>query len=137
MSTAAPRPDGVASTVMTNLLDQHDWTNVTICDLDGASRTLIKGLPPKRLYLHPDDQIAALVQERETGERPKYDPIHEWVLPLRLAETWSLQSFASVFDALEPTADGREKRIMLAILHNDSTVVYYFMHEGMVKPRQN
>lgn len=127
----------IAPSIVTNLLDQHDWTDVQIHNLPSCPRTLVRGLPPKRLYLHPDDQIAALAEERATGQRPKHEPVHEWVLPLRLAETWSLQNFAGVFDALDKPADGREKRIMLAILHNDSTVVYYFMQEGMVKPRQN
>jgi tRNA-splicing endonuclease subunit Sen15 len=29
------------------------------------------------------------------------------------------------------------KRVLLAIAHPDSTVVYYLLHEGIVKPRQN
>lgn len=31
----------------------------------------------------------------------------------------------------------RQKRLLLATLHDDSTVVYYIMHDGIVKPRQN
>lgn len=31
----------------------------------------------------------------------------------------------------------RQKRVLLATLHDDSTVVYYIMHDGIVKPRQN
>ena len=31
----------------------------------------------------------------------------------------------------------RQKRVLLATLHDDSTVVYYVMHDGIVKPRQN
>jgi len=27
--------------------------------------------------------------------------------------------------------------VLLATLHDDSTVVYYVMHDGIVKPRQN
>ena len=33
--------------------------------------------------------------------------------------------------------DERQKRVLLATLHDDSTVVYYIMHDGIVKPRQN
>ncbi|KAF4891052.1 putative tRNA-splicing endonuclease subunit tsp-1 [Colletotrichum fructicola] len=32
---------------------------------------------------------------------------------------------------------GRRKRLLLAVVHDDSTVSYYLMHEGIVKPRQN
>lgn len=33
--------------------------------------------------------------------------------------------------------ENRQKRILLATLHDDSTIVYYIMHDGIVKPRQN
>lgn len=69
--------------------------------------------------------------------------------------------FAEVFDAVETVPEGKEaegrnesaegknvvgakwqgenrqKRILLATLHDDSTVVYYIIHDGIVKPRQN
>ncbi|KAJ6785882.1 hypothetical protein PWT90_05458 [Aphanocladium album] len=129
-------PDNVAITVMKNLQDQHDWSELDFFYTKGSTRALVKGLPTKLLYLHPDDQIAALAQEQATGERVPQDPVHEFVLPVHLAEKWSLADFAAVFDSLDNTGT-REKRIVLATLHNDSTVVYYIMQEGMVKPRQN
>lgn len=84
----------------------------------------------------------------------------EWVLPAHLKEKWSLRKFALVFDALEDMDDDGEgrgrgidagighadgpraaspsaKRILLALLNDDSTVSYYIMHDGIVKPRQN
>ena len=81
-------------------------------------------------------------------------PEREWVLPSHLQEKWSLKSFAEVFDMLDvvPPGDGeeeddvvgwqwrgknRQKRLLLATLTDDSTVVYYIMHDGTVKPRQN
>lgn len=129
-------PDNVAVTVMKNLLDQHDWTELEFIYTEGSTRALIRGLPTKLLYLHPDDQIAALSQEQATGERVRQDAVPECVLPVHLSEKWSLADFAAVFDSLQSTGT-RKKRIVLATLHNDSTVVYYIMQEGMVKPRQN
>ena len=88
----------------------------------------------------------------------------EWVLPTHLREKWSLRKFADVFDAVEEeppepgpddvgdgaaSVDGGEvrngktggrrggKRVLLATVDTDSTVVYYIVHEGIVKPRQN
>ncbi len=76
----------------------------------------------------------------------------EWVLPTHLREKWSLRRFAEVFDAIEeePPEDDRGqmweevkgkrrggKRVLLATLGDDSTVVYYIVHDGIVKPRQN
>lgn len=129
-------PDNVAASVMKNLQDQHDWTELEYIYTRVSGRALVKGLPTKLLYLHPDDQISALAQEQATGERVRRDATPEYVLPVHLSEKWSLADFAAVFDALESSGT-REKRIVLATLHNDSTVVYYIMQEGMVKPRQN
>lgn len=81
-------------------------------------------------------------------------PEREWVLPSHLQEKWSLKRFAEVFDMLDVVPPGhgeeeddgvgwkwrgknRQKRLLLATLHDDSTVVYYIMHDGIVKPRQN
>ncbi|KAL6850916.1 hypothetical protein ACO1O0_008042 [Amphichorda felina] len=125
----------VTLTVVRNLEDQHDWTGLEIHD-DCGNRPLIRGLPPRRLYTHPDDQIAALEHEHKTGERLRQDPELEWVLPVRLAEKWTLANFAAIFDSIQETGS-RDKRIVLATVHSDSTVVYYLMHGGMVKPRQN
>ena len=60
----------------------------------------------------------------------------EWVLAVHLSEEWSIAQFAAVFDSINDSGPGG-KRLVLATYHNDSTVVYYIMHEGMVKPRQN
>lgn len=125
----------VTSIVVRNLQDQHDWTLVKVHDEMGR-RPLIRGLPPRRLYIHPDDQIAALADEQATGMQSMQTPEPEWVLAVHPEEKWSLASFAAVFDSIaEKPSHG--KRIVLATVHNDSTVVYYLMHEGMVKPRQN
>ena len=85
----------------------------------------------------------------------------EWVLPTHLREKWSLKAFAEIFDAIEeepPPSDNDQsqtedshmtkidndkihrtggKRILLATTGDDSTIVYYIVHDGIVKPRQN
>ena len=78
----------------------------------------------------------------------------EWVLPTHLREKWSLRKFADVFDAVteKPSEGDRDKkedgdggkgkrrggkRVLLATVSDDSTVVYYIVHDGIVKPRQN
>ncbi|KAL0930740.1 putative trna-splicing endonuclease subunit [Colletotrichum truncatum] len=143
--------------VLNNLKDQHDWTDAQVHD-DGQPRPrpMITGLPPKRLYMHPDEQIEALELEQSTGKRLSQTPEFEWVLPVHLSEQWTLSTFAAVFDCIEAlprksrvsqTPDtllsrdwrgaDRQKRLLLAVVHDDSTVSYYLVHEGIVKPRQN
>lgn len=155
----------LATSIVYNLQYQHDWTDLRIHTHSPITslplpRPLVSGLPPKRAYIHPDEQVELLKAEHETGEKIDIDPEHEWVLPTHLAEKWSLAKFAAVFDGIttvpplsaieEDTlpleeelvgqqwrGDNRQKRILLATLHPDSTVVYYIMHDGLVKPRQN
>ena len=171
--SAAAHPahlQALALTVLHNLQYQHDWTDLqvhTVSPLDLPPdapaaqdrllpRPLVSGMPPQRLYLHPDDQLALLAADRkaERDQEPWIarlrKPRREWVLPTHLREKWSLSKFAEVFDAigLEPPKDtlpeeehpgSKEtaKRLLLATVSDDSTIVYYIVHDGIVKPRQN
>jgi tRNA-splicing endonuclease subunit Sen15 len=152
----------LAESILYNLEYQHDWTVLsihttsTITNLP-LSRPMISGLPPKRVYIHPDEQVEVLKAEHEHGEKIPQIPEREWVLPTYLYEKFSLATFAKVYDSIETVPEGarspaqndsdlighkwqnenRQKRILLATVHNDSTVVYYIMHDGTVKPRQN
>lgn len=104
--------------------------------------------------MHPDQQV----EELKAGVKDdEVEVEREWVLPTHLLEKWSLRGFAEVFDGVgeEPPGDvrggdgGRRirdevkgkrrggKRVLLATLGDDSTVVYYIVHDGIVKPRQN
>ena len=150
----------LASTVLHNLQYQHDWTALTIHTRSVLTnlplpRPIVSGIPPKRAYIHPDEQSEIIKAEHETGKSIEIHPEPEWVLPTHLAEKWSLSKFATVFDALDTVppsnedsqeensvgqnwrGENRQKRLLLATLHDDSTVVYYIMHDGIVKPRQN
>lgn len=135
MEPAQDPTANVTLTVVGNLEGQHDWTQLEIRDTAGG-RPLVRGLPPRRLYTHPDDQIAALEHQHRTGTPLDQEPEQEWVLPVHLSEKWTLRDFAKVFDSIDATSP-RGKRIVLATVHSDSTVIYYLMHEGTVKPRQN
>ena len=72
------------------------------------------------------------------------------MLPVSLREKWSLRKWAEVFDAL-PEMDGDEggdgngekdkeqegKKLTMGVASDDSTVVYYVVGEGIIKPKQN
>ena len=168
-----------------NLRFQHHWDDVRIhyeppSSSDGRPlpRPILSGLPPQRLYVHPDEQIELLQMQKNEGKTGMPDLLREreWVLPSHLREKWSLRRFGEVFDAIsnapspedgeplfngdsgdfagrddadaEPTADedvvsinkwrtSQPKRLLLATLDDDSTIVYYIVHDGIVKPRQN
>lgn len=128
-------------------------------------RPLLSGLPAQRLYVHPDEQIELLKRadrerktRREAGDDSnaldvKAEPEREWILPTRLSEKWTLRRLSAVFNAISmvpPEAETAStedhppanpwrttKRVVLATADSDSTVVYYIVHDGVVKPRQN
>lgn len=153
--------DSLAKIVLNNLENQHDWTGVKVHAQENLSRPIIYGLPPTRLYVHPDEQIAIIKAEKDRPERVPQPPELEWVLPVHLAEKLSPAQFVEIFDALETIPPGgtiedgaedaddedaqwkqwrgakRGKRLLLATVQDDSTVTYYFIHDGLVKPRQN
>jgi tRNA-splicing endonuclease subunit Sen15 len=153
---------GLVEVVLNNLENQHDWTELKTHSKPELARTLISGYPPRRLYVHPDEQIEIIKAEKNRAEPIPQPPEYEWVLPMHLEEKWTVGRFAAVFDSIEaippltgvaadgkPAADqeleqwqrwrgaARGKRILLATVQDDSTVVYYLMHDGIVKPRQN
>lgn len=167
-SDLAQHHHNLALQVAHNLHYQHRWTNVRIhCtspDEKPLPRPLLSGLPPQRLYVHPDEQIEILQAQKDAGKRgmPKSESEREWVLPTQLREKWSLRRFGEVFaqiDWLPGEVDGEAlfeqeddvehkivanpwrikmpKRLLLATVDDDSTVVYYIVHDGIVKPRQN
>ncbi|KAL8757455.1 MAG: hypothetical protein Q9184_004205 [Pyrenodesmia sp. 2 TL-2023] len=160
-SSSTLHQHALAAQVLHNLQYQHDWTSLQIhtespTDHQPLPKPLVSGLPPHRIYIHPDEQIEMLkhsIQEKDIlVER-------EWVLPTHLREKWSLRKFADVFDGITevPLAGEMDnggkpgdstgldqaksrrggKRLLLATVGDDSTVVYYVIHDGIVKPRQN
>ncbi|OJD29141.1 trna-splicing endonuclease subunit sen-15 protein [Diplodia corticola] len=154
----------LALQIQHNLRHQHQWTALQLHTHSPLPphaplpRPLISGLPPRRLYVHPDEQMELLKEEARRKKRGEavVEPVpeREWVLPSHLREKWSLRRMGDVFDAvgdIPPTVEGgierdgaeqpnkwrTTKRVMLGILEDDSTVVYYLVHDGLVKPRQN
>lgn len=166
-STHLPSLHSLALQILHNLQYQHYWTDLKIhthspVTKEPLSRPLVSGLPPHRLYVHPDEQVELLKNAdrqrkaaKEAGEKSglevKAQPEHEWVLPTRLNEQWTLRRLAEVFDDIsmvppqtsaaahkDPENPWRTtKRVVLATVDTDSTVVYYIVHDGVVKPRQN
>jgi len=157
-SSHSPEYQNLALQVQHNLQYQHRWTHLTLHTHSPLTslplpRPLLSGLPPKRLYVHPDEQIALLKAHKAAGGDGELNmsPEREWVLPTHLRESWSLKKMANVFDSVDaiPQGEGQDeaerdggkwrktKRVLLATLDDDSTITYYIVHDGLVKPRQN
>jgi tRNA-splicing endonuclease subunit Sen15 len=115
----------LARQVAHNLEHQQRWSAITIhtaSPLTGAplARPLVSGLPPRRVYVHPDEQLEMLRRAQLERERRKQSgeaaaaagpnggaevvweprPQREWVLPADLREQWTLRRLAAVFSGI-------------------------------------
>lgn len=104
--------------VTTNLVHYNSWTEVHEHVLE--SGTILSGVPPSKLDLSDEGNAREWVIPRSIASRPE--------LSLMEIEGW--------FEALGKL-DERPKRVTIAMVNDDGTVVYYFIHDGVVKPRQN
>lgn len=107
----------LASQVATNLVHYNLWHDVNIHSHDGVH--VLSGIPPNRLDEHDsEDHI-------------------EWVVPQTMdLKEMTMDTIGRWFDVVAKISC-RPKRVTLAAVNEDSTVVYYFVHDGVVKPRQN
>lgn len=108
--------------VQNNLLYQHLWNDVTEFELNlknGDILTLCKGVPSDKL--HPDDEKADV----------------EYILPVKTESKWTISRWNDVFDSLGDKEGKLIRRIIMAMVTIDSTVVYYFINNGLIKPRKH
>ncbi|KAI6108519.1 tRNA intron endonuclease [Pisolithus croceorrhizus] len=87
------------------------WTNIELVDLPDCQRAAVKGLRPS------SDSVEL--------------PSTCVVLPCALAEPISTSYFGAAFTSLGERAP---KEIYLAICAEDSSIVYYKISKGIVKP---
>ncbi|PYH95022.1 hypothetical protein BO71DRAFT_294786, partial [Aspergillus ellipticus CBS 707.79] len=117
ISSTSPTTPLSASTlqILHNLQHQHLWTSLRVHDLHlpdpkttGAAPTeplyLVSGIPPHRLYTHPDEQLYIL----ERGLREDDLELERmFVLPTVHGQSWTMRRMAGVFDSL-PEGNGSD-----------------------------
>ncbi|PBP22741.1 tRNA-intron endonuclease [Diplocarpon rosae] len=104
----------LSSIVIHNLQYEHNWTCITVHTHSPITqrlllRPIISGLPPKKAYIHPDEQVDILKAQHTTGEKIELLSEREWVLPTHLQEKMSLAKFAAIFDALDTVPPGDDE----------------------------
>jgi len=122
----------------------HPDEQIELLKAEAARAKQAKESSKKSSKTLPEEQ-----HDRDDGANVESE--HEWVLPTHLREKWSLGRFADVFDGISitPPVDTSKKdelttnkwrttkRMLMATIQDDSTIVYYIVHDGIVKPRQN
>lgn len=116
-------PDTLVSQVRLNLIHYNLWTDVVSHEIiqdDQIPIKILSGIPPQKLdSLDPEK-------------------LREWVIPRLLSHPkLSAVTIRSWFAGIQEITEMPPKRVTAGILHDDGTVVYYFVHDGIVKPRQN
>lgn len=106
-----------AQYVKTNLIHYNLWSIVTTHSI--GEHTLVSGKPPKKLNIHDDDEQI------------------EWIVPIEYNHDITVKQINSWFESIEELSTVRPKRVTVGVINDDGTVVYYFIHDGVVKPRQN
>ncbi|KAJ5084617.1 hypothetical protein NUU61_009196 [Penicillium alfredii] len=161
ISAASASENPLAATtiqILHNLRHQHLWTSLQIHDLPAHINTpkapgtiphgspldsttqknnnilptsLISGIPPHRVYTHPDEQLYML----EKGLHD--DDLRQerlFVIPTAQGQPWSLHRMAAVFDSLAEirvTDDGAESRTEQSVDPDKASKLaeYYYKKE--------
>lgn len=114
--------------VSVNLTHYNLWTNVQEHAVkipgDLASQVkVLSGLPPSKL---------------DSNDQPN---LREWIIPrsMKVNPELLLQEINHWFELISQidSHNIRPKRVTIGLVNDDGTVVYYFIHDGVVKPRQN
>ncbi|ODQ78241.1 hypothetical protein BABINDRAFT_9464 [Babjeviella inositovora NRRL Y-12698] len=112
----------LAEIVATNLVHYNLWTAVE--DVVLSSRTVLCGAPPPTSVIATDSSTVLSDQE--------------YVLPLLVSEKLTLATLDGIFrEIAERRAGVRPEKVIGGILNTDGTVVYYFIWDGVAKPRKN
>lgn len=120
--------------VKENLLFYNIWTNVKEIHLKDV--VLIEGIPKEPLLT---DEIEEEIDKPFLDKKAeiKINEKRELVLPYRVTDKLTPKRLKEIFDELEIKLDKRPKRIIIGIINDDSTIVYYFIHDGVYKPKRN
>lgn len=106
----------LADQIQTNLTHFHLWNDLSQIDVetDRGTVKIVKGTPPEKL----------LSEDTEAKE--------EYILPSATEDKWTIRQWNQVFTKLN-----NPKRMLMAMVTNDGTIVYYFVNNGLAKPKKN
>lgn len=107
---------------MQNLTEYNAWSSVQEHEacIQGKATVILTGIPPKKLVASDQDNQL------------------EWVVPFNIARgELGIEEINCWFSEIKRISGHRPSRITLGAQNDDSTIVYYFVHDGIVKPQRN
>ena len=109
------------------------WTEVEILQESfswrGSNLHLLKGRPPHKLSNDTDTEDDDMLSSSQSLE---------FILPINMSQYkenfLTLECLSQIFSQFcSPSTE----RILLAIINDDGTIVYYFIYKGVRKPKRN
>lgn len=79
------------------------------------------------------EDLCPLISGRKSSDP---NTIH-YVYPTRASQSTSIRELSHLFQSIHAALDHNLDKILLGIVHTDSTVVYYTLNHGMAKPTVN
>lgn len=107
--------------VKENLEHFNLWTSVTIHLYDECKINFLSGIPPTKLNIKDIDGLT------------------EWIVPLNFEKKLiTVNEVDRWFNEIgkinfKNSESKRPKRLTIAIVDNDGTISYYFVHDGLIK----
>lgn len=123
----------ILSLVKNNLLYFQMWTEMEVLPdvlpWKGNRLNLLRGRPPHKLSNDTDTE--------DENSSPSAQPT-EFILPISMSQYrenfLTLECLSKVFTHLRSPST---ERVLLAIINDDGTIVYYFIYKGVRKPKRN
>lgn len=127
--------------VRDSLVHFHSWTDVRLGEKslkwEGSDIRLLSGTPPHRLS-NDDNDTTAPGSSSGGVESNNTESALEYILPVSMTqyknEHITLECMDLIFEKL---CDATTKRLVMAIINDDGTIVFYFIYKGIHKPRKN
>ncbi|ODV96196.1 hypothetical protein PACTADRAFT_49586 [Pachysolen tannophilus NRRL Y-2460] len=118
--------------VKTNLEYYNLWSDLKVYNFDNDSIQLLNGKPLEKLQ--PSESIS---NDKTRSEQEQQGNDREWIFPIGMDEKLTMSQTDFVFDCIRLVENERPKRIIAGMVNNDGTIVYYFIHDGIVRPRKS
>lgn len=104
---------GLVYSVFADLAISQAWEDIKLHPLEQPGRPLLSGINPAK------------------GTQ------RIMIYPVSANSSTSIHELCNLFAKIQNAVDLETKAILLGIVHTDSTVVYYTLNEGIVKPTVN
>ncbi|ODV62273.1 Sen15p ASCRUDRAFT_74692 [Ascoidea rubescens DSM 1968] len=136
----------LSNQVKQNLVYYNLWSNAKEVPIvvSDSKCFVLKALPPSDFSSSSSDSLNfkfSKLQEAEKDSSVGSDgrEEYEYILPVDMDDKITMKFLDDCFEQIKISERiaSRPNRIILGMVNDDSTIVYYFVHDGIAKPRKN